>query len=138
MKFTKLNGDKLYSVNIIKYKVDWERKVSAPQFKIKSLVKKFWEHNVVLEEFVIPGSRLRLDLFNTNKKIVLEVSPDCYHSDYNSFLHGNRHKFLDKIKKDFAKRNWCERNNLSIIELTDKDIEAFSAPYILEEYGIEL
>lgn len=138
MRFTKLNGQKLYNVNISKYKIDWERKVSAPQFKIKSLVKKLWEYDLVLEEFVIPGSRLRLDLFNTNKKIVLEVSPDCYHSNYNSFLHGNRQKFLDKIKKDFIKREWCEKNKLSLIELTDKDIKEFSQNYILEKYGIEL
>lgn len=138
MKLKKINGTKIVNVNLVKYKVDWERIVSAPQFKIKSILKPYWQFDLVLEEFVIPGSKLRLDLFNTRKMIAVEVSPDCYHSDYNKFLHKNRSKFLDKIKKDFKKREWCEENNITLLELVDEDIKLFSLEYIFEKYGIEL
>ena len=139
MLLSKLLSTKLIQVPV-KANIIWDKKVaSAPQFIVKTFLQPFWKFDQVVEEFYIPGSKLRLDLFNINKKIVVEISPDAYHTRFNKFLHrDNRHKFLAKVKADESKRVWCTRNDIRLIELYDEDIKALSKEYILEKYDISL
>ena len=71
MLLTKLHG--FSKVNVpSKSNVDWDKKVSTPQFKVKSFLQDFWKNDVIVEEFIIPGSKFRIDLFNFSKKIAVE------------------------------------------------------------------
>src|ERR1039457_6315995 len=128
MKLTKLNGTKLVNISLKKYLIDWNRAVSRPQKIVKNFLFQYWKNCVVCEELRIPGSLLRVDLVNFNKKIIIEVSPDALHLEYNKFMHGSRAGFLAKMKSDFKKREWGERNGFVFIELYTADIGRLRLP----------
>jgi hypothetical protein len=138
VKLTKLNCKGLVSVNLGQYSVDWGRKVSVPQLKVKQFLKFFWENDAVYEEVRIPGSLLRLDLFNATRKLIVEVSPDAVHSTFNKYFHKNRFELLKKIKADMAKRKWAEHNELTLVELTDSDIKNLSVETFVTKFGVNL
>lgn len=137
MKFLKLNSNHLESVNISKYKIDWDRKVSAPQKKVSDFLRPFWSGDIVLLEFRIPGSLLRIDILNISKKIAVEVSPDSIHRNFNPFMHKNRSEFLKKLKSDQDKITWCEKSGIFMVELVDSDIETLSVETFSMK-GVEL
>lgn len=122
MLLTKLKSHN--KVNVVpRNNIDWNKKVSLPQLIVKEFLYPFWKRDIVEEEFVIPGSKLRIDLLNFSKKIAIEVSPNSYHSKYNNWLHKSRIGFADKVQKDEQKRLWCEENGIRLIELTDEEID---------------
>lgn len=137
MKLTKLIGSKIINV-VIKGDIDWDKKVSKPQKSVKDFLFPFWKFDQVTEEFVIPGSILRIDLFNITKKIAIEVSPDEYHITFNQWLHKNRSKFLSKIKSDEMKREWCKRNSINLVELYSEEIKNLSEELFKTKYNILL
>lgn len=137
MKFYKLNSSKQESINLSDYKMDWNRKVSAPQKAVSDFLRRFWEFDTVLLEFRIPGSLLRIDILNISKKIAVEVSPDSVHKNFNPFLHKNRSEFLKKLKADIAKIAWCEKSGLTFVELNDSDIKTLSAD-TFAKFGVAL
>lgn len=139
MKLTKLNSDKFINITVCS-NIQWEEVVSSKiQKSVKDFLKKYWFHDPIIEEFYIPGSKLRIDLFNIRLKIAIEVSPSAVHCEYNKFFHrGNRFNFLDKVKKDEQKRNWCNINNIRLVELYDDDIKNISWELFRDKYNIEL
>jgi hypothetical protein len=137
MLLTKLHG--FSKVNVpSKSNVDWDKKVSSPKFKVKSFLREFWKNDVIVEEFVIPGSKFRIDLFNLSKKLAVEVSPDEYHNSFNKWLHKDRQKFLSKIKADELKKEWCIKNSIELVELFNEDINNLSVDYFEKKYNILL
>lgn len=137
MKLFKLNSDHSVYINPEKYIIDWDRKVSKPQKAVKDFLRPFWDGDSVYEEFLIPGSKKRLDLFNWTKKIVVEVSPDSTHKNFNKFMHRNRSMFVKMLKTDQNKFLWAEKNNLVFISLDDNDIKSLSVDLFLQK-GVRL
>lgn len=135
------NSDKLINVNIIKYRINWKRVVSKPQYKFKKFVYPFWKNDVVLEEFVIPKSGgKRVDLFNVNKGLIVEVSPQSVHFEYNKFMHGSRLGYLKKIYSDLDKIQWAESNGWKVLEVLDEDLEDknLNREYYFHKYQISI
>lgn len=67
-------------------------------------------------EVVIPGTKLRLDIFSPALKLVVEVHGQ-QHYEYNSHFHKtNTHKFAAD-QRDLDKKEWCENNNFAFAEL---------------------
>lgn len=122
MKIKKLRSNKEVSVNITKFKIDWDKKISKPQKQVKDFLYPDWRYDLVLEEFLIPGSKLRFDLVNITKKICVEVSPR-QHFKFNEFLHKNESNFLESIKRDDNKRNWCIQNEYRFVEITEEELK---------------
>lgn len=137
MLLTKLNSFKQIKVPVYD-NIDWDKVISKPQKKVKDFLHRYWEYDPVCEEFYIPGSKFRIDLFNIRLKIAVEISPDGYHVQFNSHLHKDRFGFLKKVKSDEQKREWCNRNGIRLIELYDDDIKKLSHEYINEKYGVYL
>lgn len=138
MKFSKLNSPAtLVNVVISKYFIDWDRKVSAPQLKVKNFLKEYWETSIVLEEFMIPGSKKRIDLINISAKIIVEVSPNSTHLKFNPFMHGSRPGFLKTIKSDLVKKQWAITNGFHYIELNDEHLKQLSKE-TFKELGYDL
>lgn len=139
MKFKTLSGKSEKNVNLAPYNIDWTgRKVSKPQQKVKDFLFPFFKNDYVLEEFPIPGSRLRIDIINISRKIVIEVSPK-QHFEYSSFLHGgDRLNFLSQIKRDEQKRNWVELSGFRNVELMDEDLKKLSTELFKEKFQIKL
>lgn len=121
-----------------KYKVDWDSKrASEPQFRTKQFLKEFWLGDNVCEEFIIPGSRLRIDLINFSKMLAIEVSGQ-QHEAFSKFFHKTRIGFIKSIKRDFQKIKWLESNNISLIELYDYETLDLSKNKIEKKFNITL
>jgi hypothetical protein len=128
------------NINVSKYRIDWNRKVSKPQFKFKKFVYPYWKFDVVLEEFVIPKSGgKRIDLFNISKGIAVEISPASVHFEYNKFFHGSEEGYGKKIRSDLDKIDWIESNGWKILEIVDEDLqdENLNREYLIKKYGIK-
>lgn len=142
MKFKKLNSDKEININISKYLIDWKRKVSGPQKLVKDCLYPYWKTHVVLEEFVIPGSLHRLDLFNITNHIIVEVSPSETHTKFNKFFHGSRAGFINVMRRDENKRKWAEDNHFALVEVYSDDLKEFEKgrvkEWFLDKYQIYL
>lgn len=139
MKFKKLNSHREADVNISQYKIDWDRKVSGPQFAVKEFLYPYWKRKIILEEFRIPGSLLRLDLVNITDRVIVEVSPNSTHNEYNPFFHGkNPQNFANAIQRDLAKHKWAEQNDFVLVEIFDEDIGDLSSAWFKEKYNIYL
>ncbi len=138
MRFSKVNNPgATVAVREAKYKIDWERKVSGPQLKVKQFLQPYWENDYVLEEFLLPGSRLRGDLINLTWKIFLEVSPASVHRKFNKFMHKSRGRFGAVIRRDESKRLWAVANGFNYVELRDEHLKSLSVA-TFKELGIEL
>ncbi len=132
MVFKTLNGHER-DISIKRYLIDWspKREVSTYQRDAKRFLRPYWEHDIVVEELMLPGMRrMRADLINLNRAIMVEVSPESSHS-YNAFFHqGSLNRFKDALKRDLAKARWAEVNGFLYCELTESDFpltpEAFA------------
>jgi len=140
VKLKKLNSTREVSWPIAKYLINWDRAVSKPQKAVKDFLYPFWKnHPAVCEEFLIPGSLLRIDLLNFHKRIAIEVSPEATHRKYNPHFHrGSRWNFLSTVKRDLDKQKWCEQNNIMFIEIYDDDIEQLSSAWFWTNHKIVL
>ena len=138
--FTNLAGTKMIKVPASKYKIAWDKAVASNfQFSVKQFLKQYWQYDIgVFEEFRIPGSKLRCDILNNQKKIAVEAS-GAQHFEYNKFFHGGSEmNFLGSIKRDDSKRLWLERNSFKMIELVESDVPKLSPEYILEKFGVDI
>jgi hypothetical protein len=121
-----------------KYRIEWDKeRASAPQYRAKQFLKEFWLGDTVCEEFIIPGSRLRVDLINFSKMIAVEVSGQ-QHESFSKFFHKTRIGFIKSIKRDFQKIKWLESNNISLIELYDYETLDLSKNKIEKKFNISL
>jgi len=139
MKFQKLNSTGTINVSLDKYLIDWDHVVSKPQKKVKDFVFTFWKTDVVLEEFMIPGSRLRIDLLNISKKIAIEVSPNSTHKNFNPFMHGSRASgYLKTFKSDIQKKEWIKSSGFGYVKLTDLELKTLDRDSIEKQFNITL
>lgn len=138
MKFSKLNSDNLINVDVFDYKLDFDNiKGSKPEIKVKKFLKPYWIRDLVLEEFFIPGSRLRVDIININKKIAIEISPAGTHS-FNKFFHKNIIGFAERLKKEMNKETWCIKNGLKYVELGDEELENLTSEMFKKNFEMIL
>jgi hypothetical protein len=138
MKFTKLKGDQLVNVNIFEYKLDFDDITgSKPEIAVKTFLKKYWSKDLVLSEFRIPSSLLRIDILSVTKKIIIEVSPKSTHS-FNLFMHKNLAVFAGRLQKEIQKEEWASRNGFVYIELGDDELKNLSKQMFKDKFGVDL
>lgn len=108
--------------NSSRYLIKWDGTCRSKfQKKIKTMLEPYWFADIVFEELPVMGTRLTIDFFNSNKRIALEVD-GRQHYAYNKFFHGkNRQNFLDQISRDEIKESFCEKNNITLIRITEDD-----------------
>jgi very-short-patch-repair endonuclease len=123
MIFISISGKQQKVRNPTKYLIKWEKKCrSKIQKNVKDFLKEYWFSDVVFEEFPVLGSRMTFDFYNANKKIAIEVDGE-QHYKYNKFFHGNdRHKFLQQLKRDQKKEDFCEINKIKLVRIVESDI----------------
>jgi len=121
-----------------KYRIEWEKeRASVPQYRTKQFLKEFWLGDTVCEEFIIPGSRLRIDLINFSKMIAVEVSGQ-QHESFSKFFHKTRIGFIKSIKRDFQKIKWLEINNIKLVEIYDCETLGLNKKEIEKKFDIAL
>ena len=122
MRFKTLMGATRTVKKAKKYLIDWDGKSrSKIQYNAKQFLKKYWSNHIVFEEFPVAGSRLSLDFYNANKKIAIEVQ-GRQHTKYVPFFHGkNKINYINQLRRDQDKLNFCELNDIQLIEIYDGD-----------------
>jgi hypothetical protein len=122
MKFKTLEGKEKTIKNIKKLIINWNGKSRSKfQFSVKQFLMPYWKGDVVFEELSIVGTRLSLDFYNANKKVAIEVQ-GAQHFKYVKFFHGSRVNYLDQIKRDLKKNEFCEINKIILVEIYPTDI----------------
>ena len=125
--------------NVTKYLIDWDGKSrSKLQFNVKQFFKKYWQNQIVYEEFPVYGTRMKVDLLNATIIIALEVNGD-QHSSFNPFFHKNsRANYLSHIKRDVKKAEWLEDNSFLLIEIYKDDLINLGREFFKQKYDIDL
>lgn len=91
--------------------------------KARELIKELFPSLSVYEEVTLPGSKsvgrkslLYADFFVPDAMIIIEVHGK-QHYEYCSFFHKDKMDFLRSKKRDADKIEWCNINNIKIVEL---------------------
>ncbi len=119
MKFKTLYGKEKLLKNASKYLINWRKKTRSKfQDEVKKFLKPFWEGDFVFEELRLVDTRMTFDFYNANKKIAIEVQGK-QHTKFIPFFHGTRSEFLQQLKRDSKKLEFCEMNGIKLIEIYD-------------------
>lgn len=119
MKFKTIYGKEKTLKNSRQYLIDWRKKTRSKfQDEVKKFLYPYWKNDVVFEELRLVETRLTFDFFNANKKIAIEVQGQ-QHTKFVPFFHGSRAKFLQQLKRDSKKYDFCEINGFKLVEIYD-------------------
>lgn len=130
MKVIGLNG-KQYHLDLKKYSV---QKSTSSSFhkKARELIAELFNGYNTYEEIKLPGtvdpakkSALYLDFFIPNATMAIEVHGE-QHFKYVPFFHKTKAGFLQHKVRDQRKAQWCELNNITLVELKwDESVEVW-------------
>jgi hypothetical protein len=121
VKFKTLTGSVKGIKHPKKHLIKWTAKSrSKRQRAVKLFLRQFWKEHIVFEEFPIAGTRLSLDFYNANKRIAIEVQ-GRQHTEYVPFFHRTKTNYLSQLRRDQQKLDFCELNNITLIEIYDED-----------------
>jgi len=118
MRLYNISGRLCTRKSVSKYRIDWDGKSRSKfQAQVKKLLSKAWGSNIVYEEFPVYGTRYSIDFFNATKMMAIEVQGE-QHTKFVKFFHnGNHNQYLNQILKDERKRDFCEKNDINLIEI---------------------
>ena len=135
MELKTLNNKPRKYKKVKKYLIDWDGKSrSKIQLRVKKFLKKYWDQNVVFEEFPVIGTRLTLDFYNANKKVAVEVQ-GRQHVKYIKFFHKSRIDYINQLKRDEQKEKFCELNDIVLVNIYENDI---IDEHLFEIHGVTL
>jgi len=121
MQFKTLDG-KTISINLRAKALCREvTKRSAGQQHLNILLKEIYGPVEIFEEFIIPGERLSLDFFIPKRKMAFEFHGK-QHYNINRFFHKHKQDFINQQKRDSRKSEWCQINNITLVEISDEKI----------------
>jgi len=123
MEFQTIDGKVKRVKNLKKRIINWEASSRSKRQKaVKDFLKDYWYNHVTFEEFPVVGTRLSLDFYNANKRVAVEVQ-GSQHTKYNKFFHsGHKNNYLEQLKRDQIKAEFCEVNDIILVEIYDSDI----------------
>ena len=123
MEFQTIDGKVKRVKNLKKRIINWEASSRSKRQKaVKDFLKDYWFYHVTFEEFPVVGTRLSLDFYNANKRVAVEVQ-GSQHTKYNKFFHGgHKSNYLEQLKRDQIKAEFCEVNDIILVEIYDSDI----------------
>ena len=119
------NKNSSRKIRLDKYKIDWDGDSKSKfQKRVKKYLKKYWENHFVYEECKVVGTRLHFDFYNHTTGVVIECQGK-QHENYVPFFHGKgvagRLQFLQQLKRDTYKIDFCDLNNILFVEIYEKD-----------------
>ena len=105
-----------------RYYIDWDKKSRSKfQFNCKQFLYKYWNRDIVFEEFPVPRTRMTLDFFNLSTNVAIEVQGQ-QHLHYNKFFHGNtNYKYLTQLKRDQYKFDFCQDFGIVLVEIYSEE-----------------
>jgi hypothetical protein len=121
LKFKTLYGKEKPVRNAYRLKIKWNGKSRSKfQKSVKKLLYPHWRHDLVFEEFKIPGSMLSIDFYNHTKRIAIEVQ-GAQHIRYIEHFHKSKSNFIRQIRRDCKKQEFCDINDIKLIEIYPDD-----------------
>lgn len=137
-RFKTYRGERLINISTARYRAKWEGKTRSKfQTAVKAWLKPYWQWDICLEEMPVPGTRLKCDLVNLTRMVVLETSGQ-QHVEFNKHFHNNnRWLFHHQIVRDEAKREWAEANGFKFVEIYMEDLP-LTKEFFLEKYQLKL
>jgi len=136
MKFVSTTG-RVFKVDIRPSR--WPRKnrensKSYFQWRVGQVINEFFQSEIILEEFYIPGENLYIDFFLPRKRIIIEAQGG-QHFNYNKFFHGSKDGFRKSQERDSKKSIWCKHNSLRLIIIKEEDNEETIRSKLLSDNG---
>lgn len=129
---------KFIDKNYSRYLIDWDgSSLSKFQFEVKQFFKPYWIGCQVYEEFPVLGTRYKIDIYNSNYKLAIEVDGE-QHYKFNKHFHGNRANFLASIYRDEKKFIFCEINEIRVVQILPEDLKLLTPKYVEEKFDITL
>jgi hypothetical protein len=99
---------------------------SKLQLELGKKLQELYPYDVILEEFPVPGSRMRVDFFVPGKRLLYEAD-GAQHDNFIPFFHGDKatsNKYAGQVIRDSSKETWAEMNGFSLNRIkTVKEIE---------------
>lgn len=93
------------------------RQRSSLHLRCRTLLKTMYPSDMILEEVPLPGSeKLSADFYLPSRNMVIEVHGE-QHYKFVAHFHGNVVNFLQSKQRDLKKIDWCNENNIAVIEL---------------------
>jgi hypothetical protein len=122
MKFLSLNGKLKTLRSPSKYLIDWNKQSRSKfQMEAKKFLNQYWLMDIVFEEFPVVGTKLTLDFYNATRRVAVEIQ-GAQHQRYNRFMHGgSKINFLDQLERDAKKLEFCEKNDILLVEIYPED-----------------
>jgi hypothetical protein len=127
---------RLKGKNVSKNRINWEG-TSKSEFQriVKQALFPFWKNEIVYEEFPVFGTRLSVDFYNATRLIAVEVQ-GIQHMKYTPYFHARgRDDFLQQIKKDEKKRQFCLYNQITLVEIFPEEKDKLT-PDKLKSLGL--
>ena len=126
MKIRDLNND-IHKWNLQGYVVraNEQRPRSKLHLTARNILVEMFPTVQVLEEVLIPITRNErgyLDFYINTIKLAIEVHGQ-QHYKFNSLFHTSAQDFANQKKKDRRKKEWCEYNNITYVELPYNESE---------------
>lgn len=135
MKFKTLTGSTRRIQGVRKYLIDWDNESKSKfQFRVKKFLKKYWKSHVVFEELPVAGTKLSLDFYNASEKIAVEVQ-GAQHIKFVKFFHGSKANYIDQLRRDQQKHDYCLVNEIKLVEIYPDDSINKS---LFKKYGVTL
>lgn len=116
--------DKEYSWNL--YNKKKRKKVSSLHERARLVLSELFPFEIIVEEALIPGVRwlLYADFILPSLRIMVEVQGE-QHYKFVPFFHDNKIEYYKAVARDNMKKQFCEINDITLIELphTEDDNE---------------
>lgn len=100
--------------------LDDKRPRSTYHKRCRELLSKMYQFDNILEELPLPGIRLFLDFYIPKLNLAIEVHGEQHYA-YNPYMHGSKLGFLASRSRDQKKKEWCEMNGITFLELSYAD-----------------
>jgi hypothetical protein len=121
MKVIGLDG-KEYVINLTKYSIprNDDRLRSKGHLEAREILRTEFPSRTILEEVYLSSEKLYLDFFEPSARIAVEIQGE-QHNKFISHFHGTKLSFYKAKARDRRKREFCQLNNITLIELYDNE-----------------
>lgn len=100
------------------------RKRSELHLRCRLILNNMFPLGIICEEVTIPGSSgMKLDFFIPELKLAIECHGE-QHYKFVPHFHGTMMGFLNSRRRDMDKKDWCENNNIVLVELKYDESDA--------------